>query len=88
MTPLGNTDTLDAARWRKLCALVAENHMHRGLGGGVYLCAGPANEHDAAWASVQAIDHENPRNTLWLAEGATLDEAIDSVAAEQEVLDA
>jgi hypothetical protein len=53
--------------------------MHKGLGGGVILCAAPANEHDAAWASVQGIDHKNPRNTLWLSEGQTLDAAIDSV---------
>jgi hypothetical protein len=68
----------DAARWNRLKALVAENHMHKGLGGGIVLASAPANDDDAAWASVQAIDHENPRNTIWISEAQSLDAAIDA----------
>lgn len=67
----------DAARWRKLVALARANSIRAGLGGGLYVCSAEANEHDAAWASVQAVDHNNPHNTIWISEGCTLDEAID-----------
>lgn len=75
--PTRPEDATDAGRWRKLTALARENAIRAGLGGGIIVCCAEPNEHDAAWASVQALDHENPRNTLWISEGQNLGEAID-----------
>lgn len=70
----------DAARWQKLVALARANSIRAGLGGGLMVCSAEANEHDAAWASIQALDHENPTKTLWMSEGASLADAIDGVS--------
>lgn len=67
----------DRERWTALKRLVMENSARQELGSGVVLCAMEANEHDKAWASVQALDHSNPRGTVWFYEAETLDEALD-----------
>jgi NTP pyrophosphatase (non-canonical NTP hydrolase) len=76
------TQPTDCERWRKLAALVRANSVRTGIGGGVILCSAEPNEHDPGWASIQALDHENPRNTLWISEGSNLEEAIDGAPGE------
>lgn len=67
----------DAKRWQTLVALARANSVREGLGGGLMICSAEPNDHDAAWASIQALDHDNPTKTLWISEGMNLGEAID-----------
>lgn len=62
----------DAERWKLLVV------MTDAAPGGIMLWSMAANEHDAAEASIQALDRENPTKTLWFSKGATLDDAIDA----------
>lgn len=71
----------DAERWKKVVRLTQANSRRAYLGGGIILCSMDANEHDAAWASIQALDHENPRGVVWIKEGESLDAAIDATDA-------
>jgi hypothetical protein len=74
----------DGKRWRALVNIVEENSRRVGLGGGVVLWHMDANEHDRAHASIQTLDHENPRQTLRLHEAASLAEALDAWIIEDE----